>query len=181
MSESWKMLEKKVIFDHPRKKIENWKMLNHHSKELDFVIQVENDVVVVVGVTSDEKFLIIRQYYVNLQKTVASFVAGIVDEGYKPEEAAAKELEEEAGCSAAKFVHLGGVAKGKYATGTVHYFLALDITLPGEQALEDAEDITVELVSRVVFEDMLRSNELVEGWVQLAGYKALEFLDHPQV
>ncbi len=152
-------------------------MLNQHGKELDFIIQVENDVVIVVGVTSDEKFLIIRQYYVNLEKKVASLVAGMVDEGLKPEEAAVKELAEEAGCTAVKMVHLGGVAKGKYTTGTIHFYLARDITLPGEQALEDAEDITVELVSRNTFEGMLRSSEFAEGWVQLAGYKALEYLD----
>jgi ADP-ribose pyrophosphatase len=177
MPEVWKTIEKKLVFDHPRKKIENWKMLSHQGKELDFVIQVEQDVVIVVGVTADEEFLIIRQYYVNLEKTVASLVAGIVDEGCTPEKAAAKELWEEAGGVAGNIVYLGAVAKGKYTTGMIRYYLAQNLVLSGDQELEPAEDITIELVSRNVFIDMLKTNELAEGWVQLAGYKALEYLE----
>lgn len=153
-------------------------MTNPQGKELDFAIHIERPVVIVAARTSSGDFVVLRQFYAALERKMTTLIAGMVDEGLTPLQAAHKELREEAGYETPHMISLGATAKGKYITEMVYYFLADNAVSAGDQELEDAEDITVELVNKEEFEKLVREDGLGEGWSQLAGYKVLSHLEH---
>jgi len=175
MSKDWKILSKKGIFSDDWKSVEEWQVQTHNGDSLSFSMVIEKDVVIVFGITPDDKILLLRQHYISAQKKVPTLVAGIVmNNDHKL--VAGNELHEEAGCRAKEMVHLGSSFRGKYVTGSVHYYLAKDIESCLSQELEPAEDIEIEFISLEKFKGLLRNCE-IEDQAQLAcSYLALDYL-----
>lgn len=176
MSSGWKLLKKKKAFTTDWVKIEEWTLRTHQGKKSSFFVQPRMDVAIVMGVTADNKVLIIKQYYVSLQKKVASLVAGYVEKSHTPLATAKKELKEEAGCVAKKFVYLGEGVMGKWITSHIHYYLALGLTKSGEQELEAEEDIEVLFVPMRKFRAMVEQGKLPDAFVLPGVYRALNYL-----
>ena len=70
---------------------------------------------------------VIRQYRPAVGEWLLEAPAGVIDEGESPEEAAMRELLEEAGLEAGRLVWVAtGYASPGYSTEKLHYYLALD-------------------------------------------------------
>lgn len=109
--------------------------------------------VTVVPVRDDGQVLMIRQYRHPTGETILETVAGSIDHGESPDEAAQRELAEEIGFRAGRMMRLGGfyLAPG-WATEFMHAFLALDLE-PADA--EHDEDERIELVA-IPLADLLR-------------------------
>ena len=105
------------------------------------------ETVVVVAVESDE-IVLVRQSRPGADGETLELPAGCLEEGETPEEAAARELEEECGLAAGSWRKLGSFwAAPAYSTEFVHVFEAsglLEVASPG---LDDDEDLVVERLS----------------------------------
>lgn len=176
MKHSWKLLSKKIVFNHPHKKLVLWQMRTHQGKRHPFVMIEGRDVVIVFPFTTDGRVVVIIQYYVAVQRAVWTLPTGILDKGSTPAATARGELRQEAGCSAGRLISLGTALKGKYSTGVIRYFLALDVQPGAAQELEDAEDIAVKFFSLPQFERLLARGALEEAWVAVGAYRALSCL-----
>jgi ADP-ribose pyrophosphatase len=176
MDKEWKLLEKKKVFDNPWRPIEEWVLQTHLGEQHSFYIGIEPDVVIVVGVSKEKKFLTIEQYNYAQGKFFTTFVAGFVEKTDTPEHTAKRELQEETGCVAKEFVYLGSNVKGKYVTGVVHYYLALDVEQVGEQELESNEDIKVEWIDVERFKNVLAEQKFAEVFAEAGAYRALKYL-----
>ena len=172
---NWQLLSKKEVYNHPHRRVEEWKVKVPSGKERNFAIFVGDDVVIVFGITTDKQILVIYQYYIAHQTKVPSLVAGIVDGGDHAK-TAIQELHEEAGCVAKEWVYLGSSFKGKYATGVYHYYLAMDVKRVGAQQLEASEDIDVKFVSQKEFFALLRTSKLQDVAQVACAYRALDYL-----
>lgn len=171
----WKILGKESIYKNHWKGIENWKMENPHGHHTDFTIVVNRDVVVVFGITADEKVLVLHEYFMAQEKKMLGMVAGMVEQD-DVKQVAIDELRQEAGCEAKEMIYLGKTNYGKYTMGCVHYFLAKDIKQTGPQELEDNEDIDIEFVSLHKFKEMIKSGEMEPVLEVVCAYKALDYL-----
>lgn len=171
----WKLLEKKKIFDNAFRPIEEWHMRLPGGGEHRFAVERSHDIVVIFGMTKDQRVLVIREYYIGVERHVTALVAGLV-EGGDHRETAEQELRQESGCTAGEFVYLGSSLKGKYVTGSVHFYLALGVAEDGSQALEPAEDIQVLFVSVEELKRMLRESELQGAYEVACAYRALDYL-----
>ena len=70
---------------------------------------------------------LLRQYRPAIGEWILEAPAGVIDDGELPEEAARRELEEEAGLSPSKLVKLGeGYTSPGYSTEYMHIYLALN-------------------------------------------------------
>lgn len=136
------------------------------------------DFVVVFGITKDKKVLVIRQFYISQQKRIPSLVMGIIDGKERPLMTAKRELLEEAGCAARRWVALGASIKGKYLTKKVYYYLALDIAQVAEPKLEPSEDITIEFLSLSKFKNLLAKNYFGDVFAEVAANRALTYLQN---
>lgn len=102
----------------------------------------------VVALTPDNQAIIIEQFRPGPEQMMLDIPGGFVDEGETPEQAAARELEEETGYKAGNLEYLGKVYKDPYNNATWHFFLATDCVETGKgQALEETEEAGLKLIS----------------------------------
>lgn len=107
---------------------------------------IRNTVVTVFALNDKNEIYLISQYRRLLEKTTLEAVAGFIDEGETPLEAAKRELKEEVGLQASNWNELKVVnMAGSVTKGEAHLFLARGLTI-GEPEPEDDEDITAVLV-----------------------------------
>jgi ADP-ribose pyrophosphatase len=102
---------------------------------------------VVVPVTDDGRVVLVRQYRYATAEWLLEAPAGKLEPDEEPASCAGRELEEETGWRAAELLPLGAVwSSPGFTDELLHLYLARGLE-PGEQALEQAELLTVEEVS----------------------------------
>lgn len=176
----WKLLKKEVIFKNKLARIdgvEEWTMRLPRGGSHRFVINRQKDFVLVCALTRDKRVVTIRQYYVNVGRTEQSLVAGFIDGRQTPLSAAKRELQEETGFTAERWVNLGKSLKGKYTTGYAHHFLALGARSNGGQNLEPAEEIAVRLLPLFQFKAAVAAGRFSDVFVEVCARRALRYLE----
>ncbi len=177
--QDWKLLETKEVFDGPHgSRIENWKMSTHHGKEKDFTIRIGKDFIILFALTENKEVVVVHEYFPANQKRLASLVGGIVDPGETHRSTAEKELLEESGYTAKEFVHLGALSRGKYNSGIMHSYLAIDAKKIQEQNLEEEEDIEIEIMTIEKFRKFLAEGNIECVFEVATCYQALDYLGY---
>ena len=123
-------------------------------------IVIAPDSVCVVPVDEDGNVYLVRQYRKPPERLLLEVVAGGVDEGESAEEAARRELREEAGLRAEKLELLSffWMSPG-FCTEGMHAYLATGLSF-GESAPEDDENIEVVRVRLEEVPGLIASGEL---------------------
>lgn len=128
--------------------------------------------VFVVPVTPEGTVVLIRQYRYPLRAWITEVVAGGIEPGEDVAGAAARELREEVGGTAATWVALPGFYPQPSISGVVFYaLLALGVTL-GERAPEDGELIEPFALPLREAYRRLRAGEIHDGPSSLALFHA---------
>ena len=116
--------------------------------------------VVVLPVLSDRRILLIRQYRHATRQFLWELVAGRIDRGENPRQAAARELIEETGYRAKRFrVFLDVFPTPGFLEERMYILLAEGLTL-GEAEPEEDERITMKAFTRRELENMIRRGTL---------------------
>jgi 8-oxo-dGTP pyrophosphatase MutT (NUDIX family) len=102
------------------------------------------DTVIVVAVEDDE-IVVVRQARPGANGRTLELPAGCLEHGETPEQAAARELEEECGLAAGSWRELGSFwAAPEYSTERVHVFEASELLQVGSPRLGEEEDLVAE-------------------------------------
>lgn len=89
-------------------------------------------------------FLLVEQYRHGSDSVTLEFPAGTVEEGEDPRLCALRELQEETGRSAGELIHLGSVNPNPaFMNNSVSFYLALELGTPGQQNLDEHEEIAL--------------------------------------
>jgi ADP-ribose pyrophosphatase len=121
-------------------RVGGWEYVEHRSAR---------QAVMVVAITPDQEIVLVEEFRPAVDAGVISLPAGLVgDSGpEEPVAAAVRELREETGFEAPALEFL---ARGPGSAGAtseiVHFFLARDVRLAGEQAAEDRGQIRVHVI-----------------------------------
>ncbi len=118
-----------------------------------------------VPVTSDGKFVLVRQYRFTAKGRLLEFPAGTIEPDEKPEETIRREIEEETGYSAQKWQKLGEffVAPG-YSDEIIYAYLARDLELLEHPPERDPdEDLETILMSADEVEKAIHSGDLTDA------------------
>ncbi len=116
-------------------------------RRFTYTYRPHGPVVHVVALTRDGDAVLVRQYRHPPRRTLLEIPAGVVDRGESTLCAARRELAEETGYTARRWVHLGGWYPAPSSSNMItHYYLAIDATRTREQELDDFEFMEVELV-----------------------------------
>ena len=142
----WKRLNRRVI---ARTSIftvlaEKWRSPDGRSRQTFYFLEAP-EWVNVIALDEHGKVLLIRQPRYGSRRTELEIPGGAVDRRDSgPLAAAKRELLEETGCAARKWVSLGWVSPNPaFQRNRCHTYLALGARKVAEQNLEPAEDITV--------------------------------------
>ena len=122
------------------------------------------DWVNVIAITKDGLFVMEDQYRHALGETHFELVAGVIDEGETPLQAAQRELSEESGYGGGTWEQFMTVALNPTNQSNLSYtFLATGVEPLSGQHTEATEDIRVDLFTRDEVRELLRSGQIVQA------------------
>lgn len=131
----------------------------------------------IVPVTNDNKVLMVRQYRYPMEEELLEIPAGKLSEGEDPFDCAVRELSEETGCTAGKYVDLGASYPSPgFCKEILYIYLALDLR-QGEMHLDENELLCVEPVAMDELIDKIMANELPDGKSMIGIMKAKRYLE----
>ncbi|MDO4496978.1 MAG: NUDIX hydrolase [Bacteroidales bacterium] len=128
-----------------------------------FVLEFPNWVNV-IAITKEGNFVMEDQYRHALGQTNYELVAGVIDPGETPFEAAKRELEEETGYGGGKWELFMTLSPNPTNHTNLSYtFLATDVEKVCEQHQEATEDIHVDLFTREEVKQLLEEGEIIQA------------------
>lgn len=167
----WKTLKRKTILDHGK-----FLKVEQHTIELpggriidDWPWIVSPDFVLVLPVTDRNTLLLFHQVKYAVEGTSLAPVGGYIEPGEDPIAAEKRELREEMGSEAKKWISLGSYpVNGNHGGGKGHLFLALGARTVGDPIIDDLEEMEkVELPIEEVEKKLLQGDVKVLGWSAL--------------
>jgi ADP-ribose pyrophosphatase len=143
-----------------------------HTRE----VAEHNGGVCIVAVDSDENVLMVTQYRYPIGQHLLEIPAGKLEKGEQPLAAAARELSEETGYTAAKIVPMGEFYPTPgFCSEKLYLYLATDLT-PGQCHPDEDEFLTVSKIKLDTLVQMVMDNEIIDGKTIAAVLKARKYL-----
>ena len=128
--------------------------------------------VTILGVNTDKEVYLLRGYALAVDKEMYGCASGNIEPGEKPEEAARRELKEEAGLLSEKLVYFGQSGGPTNRVNNLdHLFLALDCT-EIEASDPDQESLTIHKVPLEVALNMVLKGEIETSYAALLVFYA---------
>ncbi len=126
----------------------------------------------VIAVTKTGEMVIIRQYRHGLGRTCFEIVAGCVEEGEDPMDAAKRELEEETGFTGGEWSEQMQFSCNASAMNNItHSYLAIGVEQTSKQHLDATEDIEIYTFSKDEVKAMLLRGDFVQASMIAPLYK----------
>lgn len=170
-----KLVEKQLDFEYKfegkivRLRVDNALLPNGETAKREVV--EHNGGVMVAPMDSDGNLYFVRQFRYPYMEVVTELPAGKLEKGEDPFEAGKRELREETGAEAGRYVPLGQLYPSPgYCGEIIHMYLALDLTF-GEQNLDEDEFLDVLKIPLPEAVRMVMNNELKDSKTQTAVLK----------
>jgi ADP-ribose pyrophosphatase len=174
--ETSKILSSETIYDGPIFGVRRDQVLEPGGLRTTREVITHPGSVVVLPLLPDGQILLIRQYRHATRQYLWELVAGRIDPGETPSEAAARELIEETGYRAKKLkIFLDIFPTPGFLEERMYILLAEGLT-PGEARPEDDEKITAKAFSRPQIESMIRTGKIRDAKTIAGALYYLRFL-----
>lgn len=122
----------------------------------------------ILPILDDGRIVLIRQFRTAVNQYIWEIPAGTREPGEEPAVTAARELIEETGYRAGRLTPLPSFwSSPGFLTEKIDLFLATDLT-PGESALEDGEDLTIQIIDKTTARAWIVSGEIKDGKTLIA-------------
>jgi len=136
------------------------------------------DWVSVVPVTTNGKFVFVRQYRSGIDAPTLEVPGGIIDEGQAPSDAALRELREETGYGGGRLARLGVNRPNPALQDNWHHmFLLVGGERLGEPQFDHGEYCEVVILTRQEIRSCIRNGDITHALVLLALARAFDVLD----
>jgi ADP-ribose pyrophosphatase len=177
----WKTLSREVILDLGKfLKVENHVVELPNGKVIDdWLWVIIPDYINVVALTQKNEFICFRQVKYAVEGTSLAVVGGIIEAGETPLDAAKRELKEETGYEAGRWIFLGGYSvDANRGAGRGNLFLALDAINVCQPYSDDLEEQELLLLPREEILIALKAGEFkILSWTAAIAL-ALVFLNN---
>ncbi len=175
MLQKWTVDEKTTLFkSFPFNVVEKQYTKPDQDKFKAYILQMP-DWVNIIGINSENKILLIKQFRFGTDRIELEIPGGIIEieSGEKPEEAASRELEEETGYQVeSKNLKQIGVVSCNPAiqTNKCYTFLAEDISPSGTINFDEDEIIEHEFFTSNEVREFIRSGKITNAYIIAAFY-----------
>ena len=131
----------------------------------------------VVALTKNNEVVLVKQYRHGVQEISLELPGGVVDSGEDPLEGAKRELMEETGYSSGNIIEVGRLYPNPaIQQNTLFCYLATDAEWVGEQHLDEAEEIEVQLIPLDELIEMARQGKFLHALNVAVLFQALSHL-----
>ena len=135
----------------------------------------------IVAVTNENKVLMVRQYRYPMEEELLEIPAGKLDGGEDPLLCAKRELSEETGYTAAKYIDIGPIYPSPgFCREILFLYLARDLQ-QGDMHLDENELLSVEQIDIDELVNKIMSNELKDAKSIIGVMKAKKYLETASV
>lgn len=142
-----------------------------NGKECTREVVEHNGGVTVAALTDEDELLFVRQFRYPYSEVVLELPAGKLEKDEDPFKAGVRELREETGATAAKYIDLGKFYPSPgYCGEVIHLYGAMGLTFT-EQDLDADEFLNVERIPLSKAVEMVLNNEIPDGKTQAAVLK----------
>ena len=170
----WKVLESTYI--RPRFRIDKCKLPNGNM--LDATVIEFSAWANILALTKNNEAVLIRQYRHGVREILWEIPGGVVEADEDPLGGVQRELLEETGYTAAKFIQVGKLFPNPaFQTNSMYCYLALDAELVTTQNLDDGEDIEVHLIPLDELFAMTKRGEFPHALQVAALFQAFAYLE----
>lgn len=172
---AWTITEKEQPTDHRVFSIYHQKA-THPSveKEQKFVVIDCPSWINVIALTPEKEVVLIRQFRHGTSTVTLEIPGGMVDAGEEPLLAAQRELEEETGYRASRWIEIGTTEPNPALQNNVCWtYLALDATYSSQTQFDSGEVIQTELQPLSSIPSLIASGEITHALVVVAFYHLL--------
>ena len=154
-------ITKKLVGDMYELHLERHQLAN--GKSFDYYVFHLPHFAVIIPITADQKFVLIKQYRPSWRRVVVEFPAGVADTYQEePENTAKRELEEETGFYAEKMTLLGKFRHSSRSTQYCYAFVAENLELR-QQNLDEGEFIEeILFLSAKEIDQMIEKEEMID-------------------
>lgn len=179
----WKVISSKIVFNNKWYKLRQDKITLHNGKTIDdYFVSERPEVVLIFPITKDNEVILVKQYKHGARLILTELPGGVFDEATETSsKAALRELEEETGYSSENIIHVDTfIDNPTKDTNKIHFFVAKNCELKGEQKLDDTENIEVVKVKIEDIEEFILNTETKVSSTLAGVYTALKFLNRIQ-
>ena len=170
-----KTLDNSVVYDGKILKLVLKDVLLPNGKTAKREVVAHSGGVGVIALTKDDEILLVKQFRSPYEKTVIEIPAGKKEPGEDPLECGKRELLEETGFTAEKFIPLGELYPSPgYCGEIIHLFLATSLN-KSNQNLDEDEFLTVLKIPFSEALDMVMSGEICDSKTMVAILKTALF------
>ncbi|MHA2293642.1 MAG: NUDIX hydrolase [Candidatus Hodarchaeales archaeon] len=173
MLKNWVNFKEELVFDVSFLRIYKRKYQLPDGQRKDFYIKQEGPSVCILGLTSQNRVVLAKQFRPGPEKIVLELPGGIINDEESPENAAHREFLEETGYIG-NFQFIGISLDCAYSTMVRHNFVATQCHKVQNQKLDSTEFIEIVEQPLEEFRNHLRSGQLTD--IETA-YLGLDFLD----
>lgn len=158
----WEVLHREYLYREPWFTARRDHVRLPNGQEIkDYYVLEYPDWVNTIAITRDGEFVMVRQYRHGIEETRYELCAGVCEPNETPLQAAQRELLEETGYGHGKWLPLMNISGNTSTTNNLtHCFLATDVERISDQHLDDAEDLSVHLLSEQEIWNLLQNDQL---------------------
>jgi len=163
--EQWTLLDSKYIIQRPwaTLRVDKLELPNGNIKDEYYVLEYPTWVNM-VGITTENNLLFVKQYRHGAGKILIELPAGVVEEGEEPAVAARRELLEETGFAFESIEEICQLHANPATSGNITYtYLLTGGRKIKEQELDNSEDIEVIQLSIPEAKELLFSNGISQA------------------
>ncbi len=170
--ETWKISSSRQIADCRVFKVrEDFCKNDGNDKESTFFVIENPDWVNVIGLTKEKEVILIEQFRHGTEEIILEIPGGMIDNNEEPETAARRELLEETGYSAEKFIYLGKTHPNPaIQNNLIYHFFAADCEKTGDTNFDENESVVTKLFSLAEIDKLIAAGKFTHSLAITAFY-----------
>jgi ADP-ribose pyrophosphatase len=171
--ETWKRNSSKKVADCRVFKVrEDFCERESDNLKHSFFVIENPDWVNIIALTKKREVVLIEQFRHGIEETILEIPGGMIDDGEEPETAARRELLEETGFSADKFIFLGKSRPNPAIQDNwIYHFAAEDCEKTADVGFDEHESAVTKLVDLDEIEGLISNEKITHSLVLAAFYK----------